>query len=155
MDIRERILSTARFVSKSEFTRSTSKVLTNCKRLQRYSLPFLFRYPDCNCIKCFPESYKVEWLVLETGLGGMADSTNVTNKELCILTKIGLDHQDVLGNDLKQIASEKIGISRKGIPMIVAPQVEELNPWLTEKLSKVQVYLVFLSMIFLQESFLI
>ena len=73
--------------------------------------------------------------MLETGLGGRADSTNVTDKELCVLTRIGLDHQEVLGNSLKQIASEKTGITRTGIPVIVATQVEGLKTWLMEKLS--------------------
>jgi Folylpolyglutamate synthase len=93
----------------------------------------------------------MEWVVLETGLGGKADSTNVTDKELCVLTRIGLDHQEVLGSDLKQIAAEKIGITRKGIPVIVAPQVEELKHWLKEKFSRDNVPCYFVDDIFERE----
>jgi len=64
----------------------------------------------------------MEWVVLETGLGGLADSTNVTTKKLCVLTKVGLDHQEVLGNSLQKIALEKIGITRPEIPLVVAEQ---------------------------------
>jgi len=94
---------------------------------------------------------KMDWVVLETGLGGRADSTNVTDKELCVLTRIGLDHQEVLGNSLKQIASEKTGITRTGIPVIVAPQVEELKPWLIEKFKKYNVPCFFVDDIFASE----
>ena len=94
---------------------------------------------------------KIAWVVLETGLGGKADSTNVTDKELCVLTRIGLDHQDVLGNSLKQIASEKTGITRTGIPVIVAPQVEELKTWLMEKFSNDNVPYFFVDDIFARE----
>ena len=134
VDVRERISLNGKIVSKSEFAKSASIVLDIAKKYK--GTPYL-SYFDILTAVAFNvfESYKIEWLVLETGLGGSADSTNVTDKELCILTRIGLDHQDVLGKDLKQIASEKIGISRRGIPIVVAPQVEELGPWLIEKLS--------------------
>ena len=150
VDIRERISINGKLVSKSEFVKSASIVLSIAKDYK--GTPYL-SYFDILTAIAFNVflNYKVEWLVLETGLGGMADSTNVTNKELCILTKIGLDHQDVLGNDLKQIASEKIGISRRGIPMIVAPQVEELNHWLTNKLSVQSVPCFFVNDIFARE----
>jgi folylpolyglutamate synthase/dihydrofolate synthase len=91
---------------------------------------------------------KMEWVVLETGLGGLADSTNVTTKELCVLTKVGLDHQEVLGNSLQEIALEKIGITLPGIPVVVAEQVTELKPWLTEHLRKSNVPCYFVDEIF-------
>ena len=94
---------------------------------------------------------KVQWVVLETGLGGRADSTNVTDKELCVLTRIGLDHQEVLGNNLKQIALEKTGITRTGIPVIVSKQVEELKTWLMEKFDKDNVPCIFADEVFARE----
>ena len=134
VDIRERITLNGRFVSESEFARSASRVLKIAKDYK--GTPYL-SYFDILTAVAFNVflNCKMEWVVLETGLGGRADSTNVTDKELCVLTRIGLDHQDVLGNSLKQIASEKTGITRTGIPVIVAPQVEELKTWLMEKFS--------------------
>lgn len=61
----------------------------------------------------------VEYVVLETGLGGRLDATNaVRSKELCILTSIGYDHMEYLGDTLTQIAGEKAGILRPGVPVI-------------------------------------
>ena len=150
VDIRERITLNDRFVSESEFERSASRVLKIARDYK--GTPYL-SYFDILTAVAFNVflSCKMEWVVLETGLGGRADSTNVTEKELCVLTRIGLDHQDVLGSNLKQIASEKTGITRKGIPAIVANQVEELNPWLMEKLSNDNVPCFFVDDIFARE----
>ena len=65
------------------------------------------------------EEKKVEFIILETGLGGRLDATNAVNKkELCIITQIGLDHMEYLGNTLEEIAYEKAGIIREHIPVI-------------------------------------
>lgn len=60
---------------------------------------------------------KVEWLVLETACGGRFDSSNVVpHKDAAIITNIGLDHVDIIGNNKSEIAHEKIGIVRRGVP---------------------------------------
>jgi len=150
VDIRERITLNGRFVSEIEFERSASRVLTLAKDYK--GTPYL-SYFDILTAVAFNVflNCKMDWVVLETGLGGRADSTNVTDKELCVLTRIGLDHQDVLGNSLKHISSEKTGITRTGIPVIVAPQVEELKPWLMEKFGKDNVPCFFVDDIFTRE----
>ena len=150
VDIRERITLNGRFVSESEFERSASRVLKIARDYK--GTPYL-SYFDILTAVAFNVflNCKMEWVVLETGLGGRADSTNVTDKELCVLTRIGLDHQEVLGNNLKQIASEKTGITRTGIPVIVSKQVEELKPWLMKKLDKDNVPCIFVDDIFASE----
>ena len=65
---------------------------------------------------------KVAVAVLETGLGGRLDSTNVVTPALSVITPIGLDHQDMLGDTLEAIAFEKAGILKPGIPALVARQ---------------------------------
>ena len=61
--------------------------------------------------------------VFETGLGGRLDATNIIeNKKLTIITKIGFDHEEFLGNHIEKIAKEKAGILRKNIPVIIAKQ---------------------------------
>ncbi len=57
-------------------------------------------------------------IVLEVGLGGRLDSTNVCAPSISVVTSIGLDHQHVLGNDLAQIAAEKAGIIKNGVPVV-------------------------------------
>lgn len=64
-------------------------------------------------------------IVLETGLGGKLDATNTAPKIACAITPIALDHCEWLGETLTQIAWEKAGILRSGIPVVIAPQEEE------------------------------
>lgn len=61
-------------------------------------------------------------VVLETGMGGRLDSTNVVTPLACVITSIGLDHQQWLGKTLEEIAAEKAGIFKPGVPAVIAPQ---------------------------------
>ncbi|MGR3465897.1 bifunctional folylpolyglutamate synthase/dihydrofolate synthase [Limimaricola sp.] len=66
-----------------------------------------------------------EWTLLETGLGGRLDATNVVERPaLTVITPIDLDHQQYLGETIKEIAGEKAGILKRGTPCVVAPQHE-------------------------------
>lgn len=65
-------------------------------------------------------SQEVDIAVIETGLGGRLDSTNIITPELCIITSIGLDHCSMLGNTRAEIAAEKAGIFKPGVPAVVA-----------------------------------
>jgi dihydrofolate synthase / folylpolyglutamate synthase len=64
--------------------------------------------------------------VIEVGLGGRLDATNVITPESCAITSISLEHTDVLGNTLAEIASEKAGIIKPGKPVVTAPQTPEV-----------------------------
>ena len=64
----------------------------------------------------------VDVSVIETGLGGRLDSTNVISPELVGITHISIDHQNLLGNSLDSIAMEKAGVIKKGIPVVTVPQ---------------------------------
>ncbi len=68
---------------------------------------------------------EVDWIVLETGLGGRLDATNALAPNACVITRIGLDHTDILGPTLADIAAEKAGIIKTGIPIVTAPQESE------------------------------
>ena len=71
---------------------------------------------------------KADPVVLEVGLGGRGDSTNVIRNPLaCVITTIGMDHTDRLGNTLGEIAGEKAGIIKAGRPVISAVTCEEAN----------------------------
>ena len=61
----------------------------------------------------------VDHAVLECGLGGRLDATNVCNPELCVITKVGLDHCDWLGDTVEKIAAEKAGIVKPGVPVVL------------------------------------
>ncbi|MAG14732.1 MAG: bifunctional folylpolyglutamate synthase/dihydrofolate synthase [Dehalococcoidales bacterium] len=68
---------------------------------------------------------EVDYQVLEVGLGGRLDATNVIRPEVCVITSISYDHTDVLGDTLAQIAGEKAGIIKSGSVVVCAPQLPE------------------------------
>ena len=68
---------------------------------------------------------KVDYQVLETGLGGRLDATNVVKPKVCVITSISFDHVDVLGDTLPQIATEKAGIIKPGSIVVCSPQSPE------------------------------
>ncbi|MFY0600569.1 MAG: bifunctional folylpolyglutamate synthase/dihydrofolate synthase [Cyclobacteriaceae bacterium] len=65
------------------------------------------------------QEQQVDVAVIETGLGGRLDSTNVINPEVCLITSIGLDHTDLLGDTLEEIAMEKAGIIKPNTPVVI------------------------------------
>ena len=67
----------------------------------------------------------VQAAVVEVGLGGRLDATNTTTPTVCVITSISYDHMQILGNTLAEIAGEKAGIIKTGIPIIMAPQQDE------------------------------
>ena len=69
---------------------------------------------------------KVDYQVLEVGLGGRLDATNVVKPEVCVITSISFDHTDVLGDTLAQIAMEKAGIIKSGSTVVCSPQSPEV-----------------------------
>ena len=71
---------------------------------------------------------KVDYVVLETGLGGRLDSTNIVVPELSIITNIGLDHCDMLGETLPEIAFEKAGIIKPKVPVVIGESHLETAP---------------------------
>lgn len=64
----------------------------------------------------------VEWAVIETGLGGRLDATNVLVPAACAVTRVALDHTEILGSTVEAVAAEKAGIFKPGVPAVVGPQ---------------------------------
>ena len=69
---------------------------------------------------------KCDYAVLETGLGGRLDATNICVPEICVITKIGLDHCDWLGDTVEKITAEKAGIIKKGVPIVLGKNEPEV-----------------------------
>jgi dihydrofolate synthase/folylpolyglutamate synthase len=80
--------------------------------------------------------YKVDYAVIETGMGGLFDATNVVDREdkVCVITDIGFDHMRILGNSLREITRQKVGIVHKGNVLLMYQQDEEImdevNTWI-------------------------
>jgi dihydrofolate synthase / folylpolyglutamate synthase len=70
---------------------------------------------------------KLDYAVVEVGLGGRLDATNVVNPVLTVITPVDMDHQQYLGDTLQKIAREKAGIQKAGVPLVLAPQHEEIR----------------------------
>lgn len=75
----------------------------------------------------------VEMAVLEVGLGGRLDATNVVSPDLCVITPVDFDHETFLGRSLEAIAGEKAGILKQGVPAVFAPQRPEITAMLESR----------------------
>ena len=73
------------------------------------------------------EHERVDWIILETGLGGRLDATNICSPDICLITNIGLDHQQYLGNNRQSIAAEKAGIIKPGVPVVIVENDKETS----------------------------
>ncbi|MGB4828946.1 MAG: folylpolyglutamate synthase/dihydrofolate synthase family protein [Paracoccaceae bacterium] len=83
-----------------------------------------FEITTCAAFLAFSRA-KADWTLLEVGLGGRLDATNVVDKPaLTIITPVSIDHQQYLGETLPEIAGEKAGILKRGVPCVVGPQDE-------------------------------
>ena len=76
---------------------------------------------------CHFEQKRVDFCVIEVGLGGRLDATNVVRPEVCVITSISLEHTDVLGDTLTEIATEKAGIIKPGCRVVSSPQADEAD----------------------------
>ncbi len=88
---------------------------------------------------------KADLALIETGMGGRLDATNVVEKpKLCMITPIGMDHEAFLGNHIKEIAKEKAGIFRFAVPIVAAPQEKQARAVLQEesKLKQAPLHLI-------------
>ncbi len=83
----------------------------------QYGLPTFFEVATIAAFLLFAKA-QTEWIILEVGLGGRLDSTNICQPVACLITTIGLDHTKILGETLEQIASEKAGIIKSGVPVV-------------------------------------
>ena len=81
------------------------------------------------------QQQKVDVAVIETGLGGRLDSTNVIKPKVTVISHISMDHMDILGKDIEKIANEKAGIIKNNVPLIIAEQTPKVKNILLKKLS--------------------
>jgi dihydrofolate synthase/folylpolyglutamate synthase len=93
---------------------------------------------------CYFRDSGCEYVVVETGIGGRLDATNLVDPELCLITPIELEHTDVLGDTLAAIAREKAGIFKPGKPVFSAPQPGEVKEELEQAAERVGSPILFL-----------
>lgn len=114
VDFRERIKVDGAMISREgviDFVERWRAMQVDCK-------PSFFELTTIMAFDWFARQ-GVDVAVIETGLGGRLDTTNIINPQLCVITNISFDHQAQLGDTLAQIASEKAGIIKAGIPVVI------------------------------------
>jgi dihydrofolate synthase / folylpolyglutamate synthase len=86
---------------------------------------------------------QVDIAVIEVGLGGLLDSTNIIIPELCLITNIGMDHANLLGNTLAEIATQKAGIIKQKIPVVISETQDDIEAIFTNKALEKNAAIVF------------
>lgn len=128
-DMRERICIDGEMIAGADFTEAFLKVMTVTEigKKEGLSHPSFFEYLFLMAMSYFREK-KPDVIILETGLGGRLDATNCVQKPaVCVITEIGFDHMEYLGNSLSEIAAEKAGIIKDGVPVVFADKKTDVT----------------------------
>ena len=123
-DFRERITINGKQISKADVL-FLAEVISNVISREKLKITF-FEFITAMALLYFRQN-AVDYVVLETGLGGRLDATNIADPVLSIITSIAHDHIDVLGDNLRDIAYEKAGIVKKGRPLVLGPRAQKLG----------------------------
>ncbi len=123
VDFRERIRIDGQMIAEDEVVRFVAE---NLDFFKHHELSF-FEMTVGLAFDCFRNA-KVDVAVVEVGMGGRLDSTNVITPLLSVITNIGLDHTQFLGDTLEKIAGEKAGIIKPGVPVVVGETQPETKP---------------------------
>ena len=122
-DFRERIKINGELVTEEFVIDFTERI----KPLVEEINPSFFEITVAMAFEYFAQQ-NIDVAIIETGLGGRLDSTNIINPELSVITNIGWDHMNLLGDSLEKIAFEKAGIIKQGVPVVVGEVLPETQP---------------------------
>jgi dihydrofolate synthase/folylpolyglutamate synthase len=132
--LRERISVDGSLIFEAEFAAAMAEVKPFIESMKQDSSFRQLTYFEALTALAFAyfQKKRVDFQVLEVGLGGRLDATNVTKPVVCIITSISLDHTQILGNSLEEIAREKAGIIKPGCWVVISPQPEEAASVITD-----------------------
>lgn len=116
--------------------------VTNHQNLIEKVRPSFFEWTVIMAFTYFKEQ-QVDYAIIETGLGGRLDSTNIISPLACLITNISFDHMDLLGDTLEKIATEKAGIIKSQIPVTISEKQPETSYVFLAKASSVNAPLLF------------
>ncbi len=148
-DFRERIKINGEMIPEQEIT----DFVGNHQTLFNTVEPSFFEWTVALCFDYFAKQ-KVDIAIIETGLGGRLDSTNIINPMLSIITNIGWDHTDLLGDTLSKIAFEKAGIIKQNTPVVIGEKQLEIDDVFIKKSNEENSHLVFAQEQLIVESFI-
>lgn len=143
IDFRERIRVDGQMIPEQDVVEFVAQIKEDAEDIR----PSFF---ELNCAMAFQHfaTQKVDIAVIETGLGGRLDSTNILRPILTLITQIGMDHMETLGNTLEKIAGEKAGIFKYGIPAVIGESNEQIASVFIDKARAVGAPLIFSEKIF-------
>ena len=147
-DFRERIKVNGEMCSKEFVTSFTNRMKVLIDEIE----PSFFELTVGMAFEYFAEQ-KCDIAIIETGLGGRLDSTNVISPELSIITNIGWDHMALLGNTLPEIAAEKAGIIKKETPVVISEMIPETKTVFDEKAKALEAPIYYAEDFFQLQSF--
>jgi len=124
LDVRERVAVNGKMIAKTDFIEMLKKVARAITKMDEE--PTFFEVMTALALKHFAIE-AVDIAVIEVGLGGRLDSTNLITPEVSVITTIDYDHTKLLGNTLAKIAREKAGIFKKGVPALVFDPPSEVE----------------------------
>ena len=139
-DFRERIKINGQMMAESAVVDWVSNFVTN-NDLWKIQ-PSFFELTVAMAFDYFAHQ-EIDVAIMEVGLGGRLDSTNIITPDVSIITNIGLDHTNLLGNTLEKIAGEKAGIIKTGVPVIIGTTQKETAPVFNEKAQEVDTSIYF------------
>ena len=124
-DVRERVQINGEMISRAHFARWVTVIRPHIEALEKTDLGPTTEFELKTAVGlCYFAERAVDYAVLEVGLGGRLDATNVVSRPLVtVITNIGLDHTELLGETLGEIAAEKAGIVKPGVPCITGVPV--------------------------------
>ena len=137
-DFRERIKINGDFIAKDNVVKF---IETNKDYIDRNKLSF-FEMTVGMAFDYF-NNQEVDIAIIEVGMGGRLDSTNIINPEISVITNIGLDHTKFLGDSLQEIANEKAGIIKKGKTVIIGETQKELLDLFVKKANQLNSKIIF------------
>lgn len=132
VDVRERFMIDDKMISKREFLNIANYIYNQIFEMREESgfskyHPTFFEYLFFMAVVWF-NSARPDFVVLETGMGGRLDATNsIKNPKVCIITEIGMDHMEYLGETKELIAAEKAGIIKPGVPFVFADREKSVS----------------------------
>ena len=132
--VNERIVTNDREIDNESFITLLNRLKSIIDKLPKRNVPTTFEILTIMAILYFKEK-KVDYSILETGMGGRFDSTNFCNPIVSIITSISYDHMDKLGNKIEEIAKEKAGIIKNETPVVIGVQKHPVYP-IFEKIAK-------------------
>lgn len=132
LNVTERIWLDGANISKERFAEAVMDLKAQIDSVGGCELTY-FELLTVLALRIFVDS-GVEYAVLEVGLGGRLDATNIVVPELCVLTLVELEHTEYLGNTIEKVLNEKLGIVKDGVPLLVGYQSDEVGKLIRKKL---------------------